>query len=44
MYSAIKKLGYHNVDDKGYLTLCSIMNSLQSIGGFFAEEKGFGEK
>ncbi len=44
MYSSVKKLGYNNVDENGYLTLCSIMNSLQSIGGFFAEENGFGEK
>lgn len=43
MYSSIKKLGYNDVDESGYLTLCSIMNSLQSIGGFFAEENGFGE-
>lgn len=43
MYSIIKRLGYSHCDAKGNVSLFSLLNILQDIGGYFCEDAGIGE-
>lgn len=43
MYRVVQRLGYSHCDSKGRVTLFSILNMLQDIGGYFSEDNGLGE-
>lgn len=43
MYEIVQRLGYSHCDAKGRVTLVSVMNMLQDIGGYFSEDYGIGE-
>lgn len=43
MYKVLQRLGYSHCDSKGRVTLVSIMNMLQDIGGYFSEDFNLGE-